>query len=859
MKRNTIFAIGILCLLLALSACGQEPAKESTAPGTKPAPTETLQASSEAPKPTESAATDAPTTAAPPATDVPATQPPATEAPTSEAPPATQPPATEPPTSEAPPATEPPATEPPTTEAPPETTEVPPETKPADQIIRYDDGSQIVRRFDEGGRQIEESFYYANGQLNYTDQKDFYPDGSVKREYYEEHFRDGTGQSSETLYYENGEVKACRRTGTDGKLSVDEYDEKGRKTADTDFYANGQKSYESSCTYFEDGYQFSEYHWKKWNESGIMTASADEVYWEDGSWKSVDRTYEDGTRWVKETRADGRTEREEYYRAGGQMSSHHEYYYDENGVLLGDTYEEWQEDGSLNCSGTATYRPDGSKLTSRNIYSWNRGKEYYSEYDEQGHTVLTEEKALDGSSYGRTEWEYYPNSDQVSKETYICQTADGQTESTELYRENGKLQEETEVYKDGTSTHSWYDEDGNRIKWEEYSASAFLMRMEEQEYFENSTMRKRYYRKSWEEDLNDYYWAEEIYDEDGVTRKSSGSNYNGSTYVCEYDEHGWQTLADYWYVNGQQESHYEYQYSDETGVRIFEGERYWDEDGSNERYYEDTYWPDGQRKTSLRESDGDVCRESYNEQGYTVLRQEYTKTVLTYQTEYVYAADGTTCTEYHRKSWEADGSFAGWNDETYYPDETAKTKHWGDVGGWEEERAYREDGTCTLEISINPAGTKVYEYVLHESGSYVIREWHDNGLLKIYQKHDTAAGTDVYEQYLSDSTPYIRNIDGPGEFKDHRTYDTNIGMVRFQTLVKEGIYHDCYYEEGRMIVDRRYTALPDGGYDTYLGNTVWEYFVDGGVKKIRISESDENGTTISQIVVTDDGKTGYPD
>ena len=34
MKRNTIFAIGILCLLLALSACGQEPAAESTAPET---------------------------------------------------------------------------------------------------------------------------------------------------------------------------------------------------------------------------------------------------------------------------------------------------------------------------------------------------------------------------------------------------------------------------------------------------------------------------------------------------------------------------------------------------------------------------------------------------------------------------------------------------------------------------------------------------------------------------------------------------------------------------------------------------------------------------------------------------------
>ena len=854
MKRNKIFAIGILCLLLALSACGQEPAVESTAPGTKPASTETLPASSEALKPTEPAATEAAPTAAPSATQPPATEPAVTEPPSSEVPPVT-----EPPTSEVPPETAPPATEHPTTEVPPETTEVPPETRPADQIIRYDDGSQIVRRFDEEGRQIEESFYYANGQLNYSDQKEFYPDGTVKREYYEEHFRDGTGKSSETLYYENGVVQTRRSTDADGQVSVRDYDEQGRQTGETDYYANGQKSTEGTSVFFPDSDQLAEMHWKNWQEDGLLADSYDILYWEDGTRKSIDRTNDDGTRWVQEARADGRTEREEYYRANGQMSTQQEYYYDENGVLLGDSYQEWLEDGSLNRCWTYTYRPDGSALTCREIYSWKRGTEYYYEFDEQERNLLMEERALDGSSYARTEWEYFENLDQASKKTYVRQTSDGQEESVTLFRENGLVQEATEVRKNGTSTHSWFDEEGRKIRQEEYTASNFLRRLEEQEFFENSTTLKRDYWKNWEEDLNDYSWSEDIYDEDGVRKKASGSNYDGSTYSCEYDKHGQVTLADYWYANGQQESHYEYQYSEESGERIFEGERYWDKDGSDERYYEDTYWPNGQRKTSLREEDGNVTQLSYNEQGSILQRKEYTETVLTYQADYVYAADGTSCTEYHRRSWDKEGNLSGWSDETYYADGKAKTKHWADVGGWDEERAYREDGTCTLEISINSAGTKVYEYVLHDNGSYVIREWHDNGLLKIYQKHDTAAGTDVYEQYLDDSTPYIRNIDGPGEFSDHRTYDTNIGMVRFQTLVKEGVYHDRYYEKGRMIVDRRYTALPDGGYDTYLGNTVWEYFEDGGVKKIRISESDEKGTTISQTVVTDDGKIGYPD
>ena len=851
MKRNKIFAIGILCLLLALSACGQEPAKESTAPETHtahPIGYPTVPPTAEIPQETgtdpaaSTAADPAETTGeVPPVTEPEATKPPVTDVPTSEAVPES---------SEVPPET---------TEIPPETTEIPPETKPADQIIRYDDGSQIVRRFDEEGRQIEESFYYADGRLNYTDQKEFYPDGTVKREYYEERLRDGTGKCTELLYYENGGLKYDRRTKTDGSEYICEYDELGRGTAQTGTYPNGQKQVEYAWTYYGDTDDVAESLKKEWREDGSLSYSNEEAYREDGSQKSLDRTYDDGTRWVKETRADGRTEREEYYRAGGQMSSKHEYYYDENGVLLGDTYEEWLEDGSLNRCWTGSFYPNGTQKTRREIYSWDRDTEFYYEYDEQGHTLLEERKALDDSIYSRNEWEYYPGTGNWSKKVRILRTAEGQSESTALYREDGSLLEVTEKDEDGSHRIKNYDEKNRVSRREEYNADDFLVFVEEQSFYGDShSDYSRYYYEEWSEELNDYIWSETLYEEDSAATKMTGKRYDGWTYYIESNGNGDSTFSEHWYPNGQMHSRSETHYYEDTGWRSFYSERDWEEDGSGERYTEEYFYPDGKSKSYSSQEGDSALYWAYNEQGMRTVYEERNKNNLTYQQLWTYAEDGETKLEYHQKRWSEEGKLS-WRDEIYYPDGVMQSLHYGSEDGWDEQREYREDGTCTLEISINPAGTKVYEYVLHENDSYVIREWHDNGLLKIYQKHDTAAGTDVYEQYLDDSTPYIRNIDGPGEFKDHRIYDTSIGMVRFQTLVKEGIYHERYYEEGRMIVDRRYTALPDGGYDTYLGDTVWEYFEDGGVKKIRISESNEKGTMISQIVVTDDGKTGYPD
>ena len=837
----------IFLILVLLAACGQNDVTPtaSVPSGTTVPPTAEIPPETEADPTAFTAADPAETTGEVlPVTEPEATQPPATEVPTTAVPPET---------SEVPS-----ETEPPTSQVPPETTEVPPETKPADQIIRYDDGSKIVRRFDEEGRQIEESFYYANGQLNYTDQKEFYPDGSVKREYYEEHFRDGSGKNWEYVYHENGETQFYRGKAANGTSFTIEYDEQGRKLEEQDYYAGGQKSLEIRNRYYPDSEQLSETHRKEWKEDGSLRSSNDETFWQDGTQKTMDRTYTDGTRWVKECREDGQVLLEESYHENGQLSSKEVCTYDENGVVTEKTYAEWLSDGSLNRCWEDTYWPDGSTKTERSILSWTRDQENYYEYDEQGRTVLNEVRALDGSFTDRSVMEYYPDSEQVMKQVDTSENSDGIQRNTYLYREDGSFSEITKVYRDGTSRHELYAEEGYCAKQENYDANGFLLRVEETEYYENSQVPRRTYWKSWEEDLNDYSWSETINDENWVMRKHSGTNYNGSSFVCEYDESGNETLADYWYANGQQESHYEYRY-DENGQRIFEGERYWDEDGSHERYYEDTYWPNGQRKTTHREDGDKIYEESYNEQGKTVLRQEYTKTVQIGSVEYVYAADGTSCTEYHRKSFAEDGTLFAWTDEYYYTDGSLQKKHYGSVEGWEETYEYRKDGTLKLEINVNMEGVKVYEYVLYDDDGYVIREWHDNGLLRIYRKHDTAAGTDVYEQYLDDSTPYIRNVDGPGEFRDYRTYDTNIGMVRFQTLIKDGIYHDRYYEEGRMTVDRRYTALPDGGYDTYLGNTVWEYFTEGGVKKIRISENDENGTMISQKVIDDDGKTGYPD
>ncbi|MBO4873395.1 MAG: hypothetical protein J5496_08300 [Lachnospiraceae bacterium] len=842
MKTNKIFAAGILSLMLAaalmLSACGADPKESAQETHTSDGiyyPTSSSEQEKTAADPGETTAAGAESSAA-----VTESAAPATAAPTE--------PATEP-TPDVPPVTQP--------DVPP-TTEVPPETKPADQIIRYDDGSQIVRRFDEAGRQIEESFYYADGQLNYSDRKEFYPDGSVKRESYEERFRDGSGKIQEWEFFENGDTKTARYQEVDGSAAVYEYDEAGHLIAEDTYYPNGQQERQKHWAYSADG-EYLERHFRTWAEDGRLTYRDDTTFHANGTAKTSDITYENGTRQVQEFRDDGQVLLEEEYRAGGQKSHQANKTYDENGACLESRYEEWQEDGSLNRSWDITYRPDGTKKTAREIYSWQRDTECYSEFDEQEREVLYEEKALDGSSFYRSEREYFPDSEQYSKRTVTEQTESGTTKRIELFWENGTVRESTQISADGSSHAAWYNEEGYDIRLEIHDATGFLTRLEETEYFENSTTTRRAYWKNWEEDLNEYSWSEEIYDENRVRRQASGSNYNGSTYYCEYSEHGDVTVMDCRYPNGQPESYSEYRYDDETGQRIFEGERYWDEDGSNERYYEDSYYPDGTRKESRRQEDDKETVETYNKQGYTVLREEYTKDALTARVEYVYAADGTTRTEYHRKAFAEDGSLFTWADEYYYADGSLRKKSYGSVEGWEQTYEYREDGTLKLEIDVNMEGIKTYEYVLSDDGSYTIREWHDNGQPAVYRSVDAGGSHSIYEEYLDNGILYIRNEDGPDGFIHYRTYDAGTGQLRFESLVKDGIYHDRYYVEGRLIVDRRYHALEGGGYDTYLGNTVWEYFTDGGVKKIRISESDASGTTISQKVVDDDGKIGYPE
>ena len=171
----------------------------------------------------------------------------------------------------------------------------------------------------------------------------------------------------------------------------------------------------------------------------------------------------------------------------------------------------------------------------------------------------------------------------------------------------------------------------------------------------------------------------------------------------------------------------------------------------------------------------------------------------------------------------------------------------------ETYREYYEDGRTRLVQEYYSNGTKRYEDVISEDGIEESTDWFENGAIKSHNVWKDGLQT-LHETFQDNGNRYSLEIHRPDGTYTTRRYDGE-GRADYEDDYTSDTYYDRRFSEGRMFLERR-TRRAD---DVYLGSTEWEYFEEGGVKKIRISENDENGVQTSQTVIPDDGKTGYPE
>jgi hypothetical protein len=154
---------------------------------------------------------------------------------------------------------------------------------------------------------------------------------------------------------------------------------------------------------------------------------------------------------------------------------------------------------------------------------------------------------------------------------------------------------------------------------------------------------------------------------------------------------------------------------------------------------------------------------------------------------------------------------------------------------------------------VNGGGNTDSLWFLNEDGSATQKDFHPNGQLAAHYEWNAAGDRVLFESFTKEGLRESYEATLEDGTVDERTYDDN-GLLWYQDLYTPEIYYDRRFSEGRMFLERR--SKNDEGY-TYLGSTVYNYYEEGGVKKIRISENDQNGTMIDQKIVNDDGKIGY--
>ena len=578
------------------SVSADESSEQAAVPPTQLTPTQPVL-------PTQPVPTQTPTQPVQPTQPAP-TQPVPTQAPTQPAQP-TQPIPSQPaPTQPAQP-TQPAPTQPvqPTQPAPtqPASTQAAP-TEPASGHTETGtgaDGTSYLRRYDENARLIEEVRRYADGTLSSARQITyFFGSDTIRTDASNTYGTDGALRSAnEKEYYPEGKRKTEKTTYADGSSSFSRYDEEGRETLYETCRAGGALSHRFLAEYYPGSTEYAYVRVDEWDEEGNLTRHSMEEYYESGTLRRQDRTYDDGSRYVAAYDEQYRLILEEEFYPNGLMQRHYARFYNSEGILTATSSYSWAEDGLLTARSEITSYDNGTTRTNRYIPSWDPGREFYYEYDPLGREVVSEWRELQGENHARSVTEYYGETDTRRARTSDLWDEEGHSQEILSYDEENREREHTWLKADGGRSFVRMDEKGRYLLDERFSAEGELLYRQIREYNETTGFYTYTAYTYLDEDRGAYYSSESWYNEEGTEILIDSRDPNGTRDRKEYDALHNVTLHEYWNAAGVKTFRIEFQYYAVQGWCSFQSTREWDDEGNEIRYTEETYSEDNGRLT----------------------------------------------------------------------------------------------------------------------------------------------------------------------------------------------------------------------------------------------------------------------
>ena len=748
---------------------------------------------------------------------------------------------------------------------PPESSEVPPassevpetsappvtETPLGEDVIENPDGSRLIRRYDPDGRLVEEIRTAADGTQLSVKKFVYYPGGStVKWAFEETRKADGSFlSSSETGYYENGQIKSREEQAADGTSDLTQYDENGRETLQEKRNKDGVRISSVTHTYYADGTCASRITEKRNDQSGIKGRTS-ETFYEDGVLSSVEKILSDGRRQRTQYNEKGiRTLFEEYDESGTlRVRDSWEFY--ENGKVYRTVEEAWKQDGSVKSRVDTRYSTYDALFDRRTISEDQPDRELYESFDDSNRLLYKEITMLDGTFIRSFETVYYFRSNQVETEEEIWMEGDARRSVKRTYDSDGTLRQDFEQFADGsTLTQNWmpWGDPDSRI-WRD--ADGFIT--EEQTYIYYFASENLYYTEDrlWMEDEQGYELTHFEFAESGELIFEGVRYADGSGDYTWKDLQGRVTATEKYYANGVQESGSTYEFYENSDICSHEIDTEWDENGNLTYYGEAEYFTDGSLKKSYYlYKDREACWE-YNFAGSLIHYTCKEYGTLICQEDYIYNSDNVLLKE-DFQAWNPDGSRDFRETNEYYLNGNKSSHIYIYSDGSAEQREYDESGRWTLVREVRASG--IVESIRDrdpDNGRERLREYYADGFLK----RDTEWVSNVLRSHITYYENHAlhwketANADGTGQKKEY----AETGKLVWEEIRTKDWYLECSYTDGRKTF-QRYTE-PGG---KFISQTKWTYYTQNGEKMIRIDTTHSDGSTESQTV-KDNGTTGYP-
>ena len=516
-----------------------------------------------------------------------------------------------------------------------------------------------------------------------------------------------------------------------------------------------------------------------------------------------------------------------------------------DGALKTESCRDYTDDGQPGNYEETQYYEDGTSVRARLSVTDRR---YRIEYDEQGREILREAKSLDGSV----------TEQRITRE-YAEDGSDRCTVTNEHILGDGRHVSEVTTYVDGvcrewiTSTEGddytnyyVYDELGRRVRDESLSLDGFLLRTNQYEFFGDSSQYSRYYYSAWDAEANAYSETEYLYDENGTARQLSWKESDGRLETRKNNEKGEALLTELYYASGQIAGRRSYEYYADSDYFSRQSWTEWDEDGSVLQESVTTYYENGRTKRyQAKSSDGTSDISEYNEDGNQTLRACWKNGVLQYRTSWTYypSAAVAVCDVVY-EDFDEDGKLDQQVTEHFLEDGSFFSRDcvYGDGSA---EYSEFKDGSQSLIRRFYPDGTLETYWYIGEDGISRQTDYYESGAVHYYRE-ETGDLQLLYEAYTEAGILRRRETNQPDGFYEHVDFYPSSGLMARQDIKDaSGTFCREFNEDGKIRTEVRHAPDEAG---TYLGYTYWQYFEEGGVKKVRISVFDSNNTLISETV-----------